>query len=262
MPNGTWSLCGMSLTTPLISSTQSPARPITEQEAMLLELTSAASAFKNQDEISLFWTDPIQRFAKRFIDITASLTALILFSPVLLAIGLVIRLTSQGPALFQQSRLGLRGRQFQIYKFRTMVVDAERRLKELEHLNESDGGVLFKMKKDPRITAIGRILRRTSLDELPQLWNVLRGDMSLVGPRPLQVRDSLLLAQIDSRAYSQRLNVVPGLTGLWQARGRSETGFEHMLNMDRQYIRDWSIWLDLRIIVETAVGVLRGKGAC
>jgi lipopolysaccharide/colanic/teichoic acid biosynthesis glycosyltransferase len=227
-----------------------------------MEVASSGVAFGTQDEISELWADPLQRITKRSIDVSAALLALVVLSPVLLVVALIIRLTSKGPALFRQSRLGLHGQPFQIYKFRTMVADAEQRLKDLEHLNESDGGVLFKMRRDPRITWIGAILRRTSLDELPQLWNVLRGDMSLVGPRPLQVRDSLLLAQINPRAYVQRLGVLPGLTGLWQARGRSATGFEHMLNMDSEYIRLWSIWLDLRIIAETALGVVRGKGAC
>jgi lipopolysaccharide/colanic/teichoic acid biosynthesis glycosyltransferase len=238
------------------------ARQVAEADSMLKELASAAIPLvETQDEVSSLWADPVQRAAKRFIDVSAALLALVVLSPVLLVLVLIIRLTSKGPVLFRQSRLGLHGQRFQIYKFRTMVEDAEQRLQDLEHLNESDGGVLFKMKRDPRITRIGGILRRTSLDELPQLWNVLRGDMSLVGPRPLQVRDSLLLAQIDSRAYSRRLGVLPGLTGLWQARARNATGFEHMLTLDQEYIRSWSIWFDLQIIVETVFSVVRRKGA-
>jgi lipopolysaccharide/colanic/teichoic acid biosynthesis glycosyltransferase len=238
------------------------ARQVAEADSMLKELASAAIPLvETQDEVSSLWADPVQRAAKRFIDVSAALLALVVLSPVLLVLVLIIRLTSKGPVLFRQSRLGLHGQRFQIYKFRTMVEDAEQRLQDLEHLNESDGGVLFKMKRDPRITRIGGILRRTSLDELPQLWNVLRGDMSLVGPRPLQVRDSLLLAQIDSRAYSRRLGVLPGLTGLWQARARNSTGFEHMLTLDQEYIRSWSIWFDLQIIVETVFSVVRRKGA-
>lgn len=212
--------------------------------------------------VSEYWADPAQRLAKRSIDILGAGLGLIVLSPLLLVIAVVIRLTSRGPALFRQARLGWNGVPFQILKFRTMTTDAEQRLKELEHLNESEGGVLFKIKRDPRITTIGRILRRTSLDELPQLWNVLRGEMSLVGPRPLQVRDSMLLAQVDPDGYRRRLLVLPGLTGLWQARSRSETGFEHMMNLDCQYVQRWSLWLDVVILFETVLGVVRGRGAC
>jgi lipopolysaccharide/colanic/teichoic acid biosynthesis glycosyltransferase len=251
----------MSLSSP-VSSSSLP----TTRDMLAANLSAAEAAIPintaGVNDASALWSDPVQRTAKRLIDLTGAGLALLLLLPVLLLIAVIIRLTSRGPALFRQARLGRNGEPFQILKFRTMIVDAEQRLDELEHLNESEGGVLFKMKRDPRITGIGRVLRRTSLDELPQIWNVLRGEMSLVGPRPLQLRDSLLLAQIDPEAYSRRLDVLPGLTGLWQARGRSETGFEHMLRMDRDYIREWSIWLDLVIIVETALGVVRGKGAC
>jgi lipopolysaccharide/colanic/teichoic acid biosynthesis glycosyltransferase len=215
-----------------------------------------------REAVSPLWFDPAQYTAKRVIDRAGAGVALLLLAPVLLAIAVVIRLTSKGPILFRQTRLGRNGEPFVLYKFRTMVVDAERRLKELEHLNESEGGVLFKIKHDPRITRIGRILRRTSLDELPQLWNILKGEMSLVGPRPLQLRDSLMLAQTDPDGYGQRLFVRPGLTGLWQARSRSETGFEHMLKLDIAYVAEWSLWLDLVIIAETAISVVRGRGAC
>ena len=245
----------MSLSNPVSSASRSETREIPAEVAIAPRVACA-------HEASVLWSDPVQRSAKRLIDLICAGSAILVLLPLLLLIAAIIRLTSRGPALFSQSRLGRNGEPFQILKFRTMIVDAEQRLKELEHLNESEGGVLFKMKRDPRITGIGRILRRTSLDELPQLWNVLLGQMSLVGPRPLQLRDSLMLAQIDPEAYARRLDVLPGLTGLWQARGRSETGFEHMLRLDRDYIRDWSIWLDLVIIAETALGVVRGKGAC
>ncbi len=245
----------MSLSQPA-TSTSLPA----ERDSASRTLTQVIAP--STDEVSPLWSDPIQRIAKRVIDMSGAGLSLLLFSPLLLLIAVVIRLSSRGPALFRQTRLGRNGEPFQILKFRTMVIDAEQKLKDLEHLNESEGGVLFKMKRDPRITTIGRILRRTSLDELPQLWNVLRGEMSLVGPRPLQVRDSLLLAQIDPEGYSRRLYLLPGLTGLWQARGRSETGFEHMLRLDCDYVKDWSLWLDLSIMVETVIGVARGKGAC
>jgi lipopolysaccharide/colanic/teichoic acid biosynthesis glycosyltransferase len=212
--------------------------------------------------VSKHWLDPLQRTGKRVIDVVGAGLGLVLILPLLLTIGLLVRLTSRGPALFRQTRVGHNGKPFQIYKFRTMVKDAEARFKDLEHLNESDGGVLFKIKHDPRITPIGRVLRRTSLDELPQLLNILKGEMSLVGPRPLSLRDSLLLGQINPDAYARRLMVPPGLTGLWQARGRSETGYDHMLNMDQEYIRDWSLWMDLSILVETVYSVSKGRGAC
>ena len=246
----------MSLSPPRTSSKSLPAGR-DDVTAALPQVAIAPSA-----EVSALWSDPFQRTAKRLIDITGAGVSLLLFGPLLLIIALIIRGTSRGPALFRQTRLGRNGEPFQILKFRTMVMDAEQRLKDLEHLNESEGGVLFKMKRDPRITTIGRILRRTSLDELPQLWNVLRGEMSLVGPRPLQVRDSLLLAQIDPEGYTRRLYLMPGLTGLWQARGRSETGFEHMLRLDCDYVKEWSLWLDLVIMIETVASVFRGKGAC
>jgi lipopolysaccharide/colanic/teichoic acid biosynthesis glycosyltransferase len=207
------------------------------------------------------WADPIQRTGKRLIDLAGAGLGLILLFPLLALIAVIIRLTSRGPAVFRQIRLGKDGEPFQIYKFRTMVTDAEQRLQEIEHLNESDGGVLFKLRHDPRVTRVGRFLRSTSLDELPQLYNVLQGEMSLVGPRPLQLRDCHLLAQMDPEGYVRRLAVSPGLTGFWQVKGRSQTGIEHMLNMDLEYIREWSIWLDLKVIFRTFFEVLSRKGA-
>ena len=168
---------------------------------------------------------------------------------------------ARGPILFRQSRMGLGGRTFTCFKFRTMVPDAEARLKELEACNESAGGVLFKIKSDPRITPLGRFLRRSSLDELPQLWNVLRGDMSLVGPRPLQMRDSERLAQLEPAAYLHRLSVLPGITGPWQVGGRSEVDSDRMLRLDLDYVNDWSIAADFRILSKTVGVVLAGKGA-
>ena len=140
--------------------------------------------------------------------------------------------------------------------------DAEDQLRELEARNESAGGVLFKMRRDPRVTRLGRFLRRTSLDELPQLWNVLRGEMSLVGPRPLQLRDSALLGELDPAGYWGRMSVLPGLTGLWQVGGRSDLDSAGMVRLDLDYIASWSLALDLRILCRTAVVVLTGRGAC
>ncbi len=166
---------------------------------------------------------------------------LLLLSPLMLAIAVVIRLDSPGSCLFWQIRRGRDGRPFWFIKFRTMVADAERRLGELESYNESASGVLFKIRRDPRVTRVGRFLRRTSLDELPQLINVLWGEMSLVGPRPLQLRDSDLLEQLDPEGYARRLAVPPGLTGPWQVGGRSETDFSHMLRLDHDYVECWSL---------------------
>jgi len=197
---------------------------------------------------------------KRAIDIAVSATAIILLSPVLVLTAILVKLTSQGPVFFVQKRLGLNKRMFNIYKFRTMVMDAEARLKELEHLNEADGAV-FKIKKDPRITMVGALLRKTSIDELPQLFNVLKGEMSLVGPRPLQVRDYELFETHCGDWQRKRFSVRPGITCLWQIMGRSSTTFERWMELDLQYIRTWSLWLDLEILAKTVPAVLRGSGA-
>jgi lipopolysaccharide/colanic/teichoic acid biosynthesis glycosyltransferase len=158
--------------------------------------------------------------------------------------------------LFVQERVGLGGRRFRFYKFRTMVPDAERRQADLERLNEAQGPV-FKIRSDPRITRVGRIIRQLSLDELPQFLNVLRGDMSLVGPRPLPVRDVL---KIDRRAHKRRFSVKPGITCLWQVHGR-EPSFDEWIKTDMEYIDNWSLGLDLKIMVKTIPAVLTGRGA-
>ena len=186
---------------------------------------------------------------------------LVLLGPVILGISLLIRLDSPGPVLFRQLRRGFRGQLFWVLKFRTMVVDAEQRLDDLEKNNESSGGVLFKLRDDPRVTPLGRFLRRSSLDELPQLINVLRGEMSLVGPRPLQLRDSDKLQALDHEGYAHRLQVMPGLTGPWQVGGRSEIDYSSMVKMDIAYAQNWSLIWDLQIILRTFVVVLLGRGA-
>jgi lipopolysaccharide/colanic/teichoic acid biosynthesis glycosyltransferase len=198
---------------------------------------------------------------KRLMDLIGALAGLLLLAPVMLGIALLVRFDSPGPVLFRQLRRGYRGRLFWVLKFRTMVVDAEQRLKDLEKCNESAGGVLFKLREDPRVTPLGRFLRRSSLDELPQLINVLRGEMSLVGPRPLQLRDSDKLVALDYDGYSRRLQVMPGLTGPWQVGGRSEVDYSHMVQLDIDYINNWSLISDLRIILQTFVVVLWGRGA-
>jgi lipopolysaccharide/colanic/teichoic acid biosynthesis glycosyltransferase len=198
---------------------------------------------------------------KRSLDLAGAFVGLTLLTPVMLAIALLIRLDSPGPVLFRQLRRGHRGRLFRMLKFRTMAVDAEQRLDSLEQSNESAGGVLFKLRDDPRITRVGRFLRRFSLDELPQLINVLWGDMSLVGPRPLQLRDSDRLLAINPDAYTRRLQVLPGLTGLWQIGGRSEVDYECMVNLDLEYVQHWSLSWDCWIICKTVLVVLLGRGA-
>jgi lipopolysaccharide/colanic/teichoic acid biosynthesis glycosyltransferase len=191
------------------------------------------------------------------LDLTISFILIALLSPVLLVVVIVIKLTSPGPVLFVQKRLGLNKRHFNVYKFRTMVVGAEKRMREIEHLNEVNGPV-FKIKNDPRITQIGGFLRKTSIDELPQLFNVLKGDMSLVGPRPLPARDYEGFNQDWQR---RRFSVRPGITCLWQVGGRSSIPFEKWMELDLQYIDKWSLRLDLEILLRTIPAVFRGSGA-
>jgi lipopolysaccharide/colanic/teichoic acid biosynthesis glycosyltransferase len=209
-----------------------------------------------------FPTAGLWPWVKRAIDLTGALVGLLLLWPLLLAIALLIRLDSPGLVLFRQVRRGHRGRPFRMLKFRTMVADAEARLGELESCNESAGGVLFKLRHDPRVTRLGRFLRRSSLDELPQLINVLKGEMSLVGPRPRQLRDSERLRDADPRAYADRLQVLPGLTGPWQVGGRSDLDYDEMGRLDVDYVSNRSLGRDLRILGKTALVVLLRRGAC
>jgi len=199
---------------------------------------------------------------KRAIDLIASGVGLVLLIPILLVVAALVRLDSRGPIFFRQARMGLGGQVFTCLKFRTMVPDAEAKLANLEKRNESAGGVLFKIKNDPRVTPLGRFLRKSSLDELPQLWNVCRGEMSLVGPRPLQLRDSERLARMDYDGYMQRLSVLPGITGPWQVGGRSEADSQSMIQLDLDYVNRWSIGSDIKILRQTVGVVLVGKGAC
>ncbi len=194
--------------------------------------------------------------AKRILDFVGALVGLILAGPVILATAIAIRITDPGPVLFRQVRAGRNGRKFTMLKFRSMVMDAEKRKAELAHLNEMDGPV-FKIKRDPRITAVGRFIRKTSIDELPQLFNILLGDMSLVGPRPA------LPSEVDQYEPWQRrrLSVKPGLTGLWQVSGRNQIDFEEWMKLDLQYIDSWSLWLDMKIILKTIPAVVLRSGA-
>lgn len=201
--------------------------------------------------------DPWSAVGKRLVDLVLSSVALAALLPVMAVIALLIGLTSEGPVLFTQERLGLGKRRFRIFKFRTMVINAEARMKEVEHLNQSEGPT-FKLKHDPRITPIGRFLRKTSLDELPQLFNVFLGDMSLVGPRPLPMRD---YQGFSEDWHRRRFSVKPGITCLWQVTGRSSIGFERWMELDMEYIDQWSLWLDLKILAQTIPAVVRGSGA-
>jgi exopolysaccharide biosynthesis polyprenyl glycosylphosphotransferase len=197
-----------------------------------------------------------QAMAKRAIDILASSLALILFSPLMALTALAIRLDSPGPVIFRQPRVGRDGAEFTCLKFRSMYVDAESRIEALRDRNEATGP-LFKIRNDPRRTRVGRFIRRTSIDELPQLWNILRGEMSLVGPRPgipAEVREY-------DTWHLRRLEVVPGLTGLWQVSGRSDLSFDEMVLLDIYYIENWSPLLDLNILLKTIPTVLFGSGA-
>jgi exopolysaccharide biosynthesis polyprenyl glycosylphosphotransferase len=202
-------------------------------------------------------SDDYRLLVKRALDIIGALAVLILVSPLLLLVALTIRLTSHGPAVFVQERYGLNKRRFKMLKFRTMVQGAEALQAQLEDKNEAQGPV-FKIKNDPRITSIGRFLRKTSIDELPQLVNVLRGHMSLVGPRPLPERDVIRFSE--SRLL-RRFSVKPGLTCLWQISGRSNTEFDHWIKQDLQYIDHWSLGLDLIILLKTIPAVIKGRGA-
>lgn len=197
-----------------------------------------------------------QLIAKRFIDGTASAALLLLLLPFFIIISILIKATSSGPVFFRQQRLGYNGRLFDCLKFRTMVENAEELKKSLSHLNEVSGPV-FKIKNDPRITKIGRVLRKTSIDELPQLINVFKGDMSLVGPRPPVPSE---VSQYDL-PHLRRLSMKPGITCLWQVNGRSSVSFDHWMELDREYIDHWSLWLDFKILAKTIPAVLRGSGA-
>jgi exopolysaccharide biosynthesis polyprenyl glycosylphosphotransferase len=200
--------------------------------------------------------DNTQRGLKRLLDVVVSLFGLILLSPLLFMVAILIKATSSGPVLFAQKRVGADEKVFLCYKFRSMYTDAEERQAELEAQNEADGAI-FKIKNDPRVTPVGRFIRRWSIDELPQLINVLLGEMSLVGPRPLPLRDYERMGEL----HKKRLAAVPGITGYWQTSGRSELSFEDMVRLDVYYIENWSLSLDIKIILKTVDAVLRGKGA-
>jgi exopolysaccharide biosynthesis polyprenyl glycosylphosphotransferase len=192
---------------------------------------------------------------KRLIDIVGATVGLVLLSPLLLGTAIAIRLRDGSPVVFRQTRVGLHGRRFTIFKFRTMTPDAERRLHEVAHLNERSGAA-FKATNDPRLSRLGRKLRKTSIDELPQLWNVLKGEMSLVGPRP-PLPSEVVEYDIWHR---RRLSMKPGITGLWQVEMRHEPSFDRWVELDLTYIDRWTLWLDLRILLRTMPSVLLARG--
>jgi len=193
------------------------------------------------------------QFVKRIIDLLGSLFGIIVFGIPMIIVAILIKLDSKGPVIFKQERVGRNGRRFKMYKFRSMVADAEARKKELEEQNDVEGGFMFKIKDDPRITRVGRFIRKTSIDELPQLFNVLFGTMSLVGTRPPTVDE---VEKYDTRHW-RRLSIKPGITGMWQTSGRSEiTDFEEVVALDTYYIDNWSIWMDIKIIVKTVIQLI------
>lgn len=222
----------------------------------------------------LAWGAPIQQFGlfptielhqapapmltkaiKRAFDVVASAAGLLVLSPMLALVALAVRMTSPGPILYRSPRIGRKGRSFTCYKFRTMVNNAEVLKESLNHLNERQG-LLFKVRNDPRVTPVGRFLRKYSLDEFPQLWNVLKGDMSLVGPRP-PVPGEYTEYELE---HLSRLDVTPGITGLWQVEARQDPSFENYINLDREYIERWSLALDFKILLKTALVVVAGTG--
>jgi exopolysaccharide biosynthesis polyprenyl glycosylphosphotransferase len=198
----------------------------------------------------------VSRIVKRAIDLVVATIGILFAMPVLLVIAIAIKLSSPGPVFYRSKRLGYKGSAFTCYKFRTMVPNADKILQSLAHLNERDG-ILFKMTNDPRITRVGAFLRKYSLDELPQLWNVIKGDMSLVGPRPPLSSE---VAQYQT-AHLRRLDVVPGITGLWQVEARNDPSFDNYASLDGKYVNDWSVWLDLTILFRTARVVVMGTGS-
>ncbi len=213
--------------------------------------------FEEECVVTLFREQMLmQLLMKRLLDVGLSAVLLILLSPLMAVVAIFIKRTSRGPVFFVQNRVGMNQRQFKLYKFRSMVADAEERKSAIAHLNERDGPA-FKIENDPRITPIGRFIRKTSIDELPQLFNVLRGEMSLVGPRPPLPDEVERYAWL----FRKRLSVKPGVTCIWQISGRNHVSFDRWMEMDHEYIQNWTLWLDLKILVRTIPVVLLSRGA-
>ena len=244
----------------LIMTELSNKNNLTQRMTILMdELKERASKSKRSARRMAVWrfTVMLSYVLKRAIDLVVSFLALLVLFPFFIVIAILIKMTSKGPVFFIQKRVGYNGQHFSFYKFRSMYVDAERRKAALMAQNESGDGVIFKMKNDPRITPIGRIMRRTSIDELPQFLNVLFGDMSLVGPRPPLPQEVELYTLEDRK----RLNVKPGLTCLWQIKGRSDIPFKEQVKLDKEYIRSQSLIQDLWILLRTIPAIVSGRGA-
>ena len=259
------------ITLPIASHYQEISSIITMCEELAIDVVVPSDFFKSRlvsvavDDSRAWPAMELRSFApstggvlaKRAIDIVGSLAALSLLSPFLAIIAVAIKLNSPGPVLFRQERVGLKRKMFRMHKFRTMHVDAEESIEELEGKNEVNGAA-FKMVNDPRVTPVGRILRKLSLDELPQFFDVLVGNMSLVGPRPLPIRD---VTRFDKGWQKRRFSVKPGLTCLWQINGRHKIDFEHWMELDLQYIDNWSLSMDFDILLKTLPAVMKGTGA-
>lgn len=248
----------------LVKSLVSSAREAGVDIRVIPELYDGLAWNSPVEYIGQFPTIPLHRhkvpvfgfFLKRFLDVTLSSAAILLLAPFACMLMMAIRLDSAGPIFYCSDRIGKKGRIFRCLKFRTMVADAERRRAEILHMNERDG-VLFKVANDPRITRVGHYLRKYSLDELPQFFNVLRGDMSLVGPRPPIASE---VKRYDL-SHLRRLNVMPGMTGLWQVQARQDPSFASYISMDTAYIENWNLWLDIKILVRTLGVVCAGTGS-
>lgn len=260
----------MVVATPLRSQYDMTQRAISMAEAAGLRVLCLSDSFtlmhgrcyaeRASAFVELLQKDEQFRLAdgvKRSLDVILAGGGLIVLAPLFLVIAALIKITSRGPVFFAQERYGYHRRRFNILKFRSMVANAPELMQQLEAKNEADGPI-FKIKNDPRITRVGRFLRTTSLDELPQLWNVLRGDMSLVGPRPMSVRD---VSRFSDAQLMRRFSVRPGITGLWQVSGRSSLSFEKWIALDFRYIDEWSLGLDLKILARTVPAVLKRSGA-
>lgn len=238
-----------------------PNQPHNGSSASQVESTSAnsvaGSSLSNADSVSNFESLTLMKMPlwKRALDIVGASVGIVLFSPLIATAAVAVQLTSQGGAFFLQEREGFGGRRFKMYKLRTMVDNAERLKSKLQHKSEQDGPA-FKMASDPRITLVGRILRKSSIDELPQLFNVLKGEMSLVGPRPLPIEESLACKPWQR----QRLSVTPGVTCIWQIYGRNSVPFDDWIRMDLEYASKRSLWLDLKLVAITAPSMVRSKG--
>lgn len=227
-----------------------PVRPLTQEEALQLRYVD--------DVVAALYDKPYQYMLKRTLDIILTLLGLVFILPVIALVALCIKLDSPGPAFFTQVRIGKNGRPFRMYKLRSMVADAPEQREALEGLNETKG-IIFKIKEDPRITRVGKIIRKYSIDELPQLFNVLKGEMSLVGPRPLPLEN----VEKFKNHHLNRFKVPQGITGVWQVYGRSDLqDFEEIYEMERDYIEQWSLLRDIVLLYKTIGVVLSGKGAC